>query len=53
MCSNVDDIEKAIEEANEQTESMREMQQALATPIGASADFDEVPVPLISPPLLL
>jgi len=38
---NVDDIEKAIEEANEQTESMREMQQALATPIGASADFDE------------
>ncbi|XP_021317453.1 vacuolar protein sorting-associated protein 32 homolog 2 isoform X1 [Sorghum bicolor] len=38
---SIDDIESAIEEANEQTENMREIQQALATPVGASADFDE------------
>jgi len=42
LCRNIDDIESAIEEANEQTENMREIQQALATPVGASADFDEV-----------
>ncbi|CAN6335411.1 unnamed protein product [Urochloa humidicola] len=38
---NIDDIENAIDEANEQTENMREIQAALATPVGASADFDE------------
>ncbi|CAM0151239.1 unnamed protein product [Urochloa decumbens] len=39
---NIDDIENAIDEANEQTENMREIQAALATPVGVSADFDEV-----------
>uniref|UniRef100_A0A0E0J644 Charged multivesicular body protein 4b n=1 Tax=Oryza nivara TaxID=4536 RepID=A0A0E0J644_ORYNI len=38
---SIDDIENAIEEANEHTENMRQIQEALATPIGASADFDE------------
>ncbi|KAJ1273904.1 hypothetical protein BS78_05G020700 [Paspalum vaginatum] len=38
---NIDDIESAIDESNEQTEHMREIQEALATPIGASAEFDE------------
>ncbi|KAF8706403.1 hypothetical protein HU200_030668 [Digitaria exilis] len=38
---NIDDIENAIDEANEQTENMRQIQEALATPVGASADFDE------------
>ncbi|KAL6641996.1 hypothetical protein ACP70R_020177 [Stipagrostis hirtigluma subsp. patula] len=38
---SIDDIENAIEEANEHTESMKQIQEALASPIGASADFDE------------
>ncbi|RLM70225.1 hypothetical protein C2845_PM17G00030 [Panicum miliaceum] len=38
---NIDDIENAIDEANEQTENMRQIQEALATPVGASADFGE------------
>ncbi|KAK3136007.1 hypothetical protein QOZ80_5BG0426600 [Eleusine coracana subsp. coracana] len=38
---NIDDIENAIDEANEQTENMKQIQEALATPVGASADFDE------------
>ncbi|PUZ62773.1 hypothetical protein GQ55_3G013400 [Panicum hallii var. hallii] len=38
---NIDDIENAIDESNEQTENMRQIQEALATPVGASADFDE------------
>jgi hypothetical protein len=42
LCRNIDDIENAIDEANEQTENMRQIQEALATPVGASADFDEV-----------
>jgi hypothetical protein len=42
LCRNIDDIENAIDESNEQTENMRQIQEALATPVGASADFDEV-----------
>ncbi|XP_062198042.1 vacuolar protein sorting-associated protein 32 homolog 2-like [Phragmites australis] len=38
---NIDDIENAIDEANDQTENMRQIQEALAMPVGASADFDE------------
>jgi charged multivesicular body protein 4 len=41
---NIDGIENAIDEADEQTENMRQTQEALATPVGASADFDEVPI---------
>uniref|UniRef100_A0A0E0MBV3 Charged multivesicular body protein 4b n=1 Tax=Oryza punctata TaxID=4537 RepID=A0A0E0MBV3_ORYPU len=38
---SIDDIENAIEEANEHTENMRQIQEALTTPLGASAHFDE------------
>ena len=31
-----------MDEINEQTENMRQIQEALSTPIGAAADFDEV-----------
>ncbi|KAL6496546.1 hypothetical protein OROGR_029804 [Orobanche gracilis] len=37
---NIDDIDKTMDEINEQTENMKQMQEALATPINA-ADFDE------------
>jgi charged multivesicular body protein 4 len=30
-----------MDEINEQTENMKQIQEALATPIGAAADFDE------------
>jgi hypothetical protein len=35
-------IYETMEEINEQTESMKQIQDALSAPIGASADFDEV-----------
>lgn len=41
-CSNIDDVDKTMDEINEQTENMKQIQEALATPIGAAADFDEV-----------
>lgn len=31
-----------MDEINEQTENMKQIQEALSTPIGAAADFDEV-----------
>ena len=31
-----------MDEINEQTENMKQIQEALATPIGAGTDFDEV-----------
>jgi charged multivesicular body protein 4 len=31
-----------MDEINEQTENMKQIQEALATPMGAAADFDEV-----------
>lgn len=40
---NIDDVDKTMDEINEQTENMKQIQEALATPIGAAADFDEVP----------
>lgn len=42
MCSNIDDVDKTMDEINEQTENMKQIQEALAAPIGAAADFDEV-----------
>ncbi|KAK4283918.1 hypothetical protein QN277_000819 [Acacia crassicarpa] len=39
--TNIDDVDKTMDEINEQTENMKQIQEALATPIGASADFDE------------
>lgn len=31
-----------MDEINEQTENMKQIQEALAAPIGSAADFDEV-----------
>jgi hypothetical protein len=31
-----------MDEINEKTENMKQIQDALSTPLGASADFDEV-----------
>ncbi|CAL5438151.1 unnamed protein product [Camellia sinensis] len=39
--TNIDDVDKTMDEINEQTENMKQIQEALATPIGAAADFDE------------
>ncbi|WOK95252.1 vacuolar protein-sorting-associated protein [Canna indica] len=38
---NIDDVDKTMDEINEQTENMKQIQEALATPVGAAADFDE------------
>uniref|UniRef100_A0A804R7N6 Uncharacterized protein n=1 Tax=Zea mays TaxID=4577 RepID=A0A804R7N6_MAIZE len=40
--ANIDDVDKTMDEINEQTENMKQIQDALSTPLGASADFDEV-----------
>lgn len=42
FCRNIDDVDKTMDEINEQTENMKQIQEALATPMGAAADFDEV-----------
>ncbi|XP_073009942.1 vacuolar protein sorting-associated protein 32 homolog 2-like [Typha latifolia] len=39
--ANIDDVEKTMDEINEQTENMKQIQEALSAPIGAAADFDE------------
>ncbi|GAA0187276.1 membrane traffic protein [Lithospermum erythrorhizon] len=39
--TNIDDVDKTMDEINEQTENMKQIQEALATPIGSTADFDE------------
>ncbi|PPD86060.1 hypothetical protein GOBAR_DD17015 [Gossypium barbadense] len=41
LYSNIDDVDKTMDEINEQTENMKQIQDALSTPIGAAADFDE------------
>ena len=41
LSRNIDDVDKTMDEINEQTENMKQIQEALSTPIGASADFDE------------
>lgn len=41
-CRNIDDVDKTMDEINEQTENMKQIQEALSAPLGASADFDEV-----------
>uniref|UniRef100_A0A0D6R0R1 Uncharacterized protein n=1 Tax=Araucaria cunninghamii TaxID=56994 RepID=A0A0D6R0R1_ARACU len=38
---NIDDIDKTMDEVNEHTENLKQIQEALATPVGAAADFDE------------
>lgn len=39
--TNIDDVDKTMDEINEQTDNLRQIQEALATPLGAAADFDE------------
>lgn len=41
LCRNIDDVDKTMDEINEQTENMKQIQEALSAPIGAAADFDE------------
>eukprot|EP00928_Gymnodinium_smaydae_P049862 TRINITY_DN33494_c0_g1_i1.p1 TRINITY_DN33494_c0_g1~~TRINITY_DN33494_c0_g1_i1.p1 ORF type:complete len:114 (+),score=29.19 TRINITY_DN33494_c0_g1_i1:102-443(+) len=38
---NIDDIDKTMDEVNEHTENLKQIQEALATPIGSAADIDE------------
>lgn len=38
---SIDDIEKTLEQVEEHAENMKQIQEALATPVGAAADFDE------------
>lgn len=42
MYRNIDDLERTMDEINDQTESMKQIQEALSAPVGAAADFDEV-----------
>ena len=39
---NIDNVDKTMNEINEQTENLKQIQEALSAPIGAAADFDEV-----------
>ncbi|KAF9614243.1 hypothetical protein IFM89_016504 [Coptis chinensis] len=39
---NIDDVYKTMDEINEQTENMKQIQNALSPSIGAAANFDEV-----------
>jgi hypothetical protein len=52
---NIDDVDKTMDEINEQTENMKQIQEALSTPIGAAADIDEVSVlsPFCLPPVFM
>ncbi|KAJ8446141.1 hypothetical protein Cgig2_000938 [Carnegiea gigantea] len=48
--TNIDDVDKTMDEINEQTDNLRQIQEALAQPIGAAADFDEFQVSLHTKP---
>ncbi|KAJ7560767.1 hypothetical protein O6H91_04G144900 [Diphasiastrum complanatum] len=39
--TNIDDVDKTMDEINEQTENMKQIQEALSAPIGAAADIDD------------
>ncbi|KAJ7296128.1 hypothetical protein O6H91_20G019500 [Diphasiastrum complanatum] len=39
--TNIDDVDKTMDEINEQTENVKQIQEALSAPIGAAADFDD------------
>ena len=45
---NIDDVDKTMDEINEQTDNMKQIQDALSAPFGSAADFDEVNFPLYS-----
>ena len=38
---NIDDVDKTMDEINEQTENMKQIADELAAPIDTSTDFDE------------
>ncbi|RZC76039.1 hypothetical protein C5167_001319 [Papaver somniferum] len=40
--TNIDDVDKTMDEINEQTQNMKEIQTALSTPIGYDFDEDEL-----------
>ncbi|XP_057478864.1 vacuolar protein sorting-associated protein 32 homolog 2-like, partial [Actinidia eriantha] len=40
-CKNIYDVDETMDEINEQTENMKQIQEALSAPIGAAADFNE------------
>ncbi|KAL2924547.1 Vacuolar protein sorting-associated protein 32-like protein 1 [Bienertia sinuspersici] len=39
--TNIDNVDQTMDEINEQTENLKQIQEALSAPIGAAADFDE------------
>ncbi|ESQ50355.1 hypothetical protein EUTSA_v10002096mg [Eutrema salsugineum] len=39
--TNIDDVDKTMDEINEQTDNMKQIQEALSAPFGYGADFDE------------
>ncbi|RZS03560.1 hypothetical protein BHM03_00033750 [Ensete ventricosum] len=39
--NNIDDVDKTMDEINEQTQQMKQIQEALSAPTGTAADFDE------------
>lgn len=45
---NIDDVDKTMDEINEQTDNMKQIQDALSAPFGSAADFDEVNFPFYS-----
>ncbi|KAK1264610.1 hypothetical protein QJS04_geneDACA016935 [Acorus gramineus] len=40
---SIDNIDKTMEEVTEQSENMKQIQEALAAPVGSAADIDEPP----------
>lgn len=42
---NIDDVDKTMDEINDNMENMRQIQDLLSAPMGAAADFDEVSLP--------
>ncbi|CAF1985143.1 hypothetical protein Bca4012_077620 [Brassica carinata] len=40
--TNIDDVDKTMDEINEQTDNMKQIQDALSAPFGSAADFDEI-----------
>jgi hypothetical protein len=42
FCRNIDDVDKTMDEINDNMENMRQIQDLLSAPMGAAADFDEV-----------
>ncbi|CAF1840740.1 unnamed protein product [Brassica napus] len=44
--ANIDDVDKTMDEINEQTDNMKQIQDALSSPFGSAADFGIVKKPL-------